>query len=182
MTVKSAAALPCDAQVLMGVRNKPDVLAGQKLLRSDHETPLQQDCATQAARFLPNNKRDDAVVEMEEILNFFMQTRTAEYAATHGWAELLVPFMALPMSRGDRYNCFYAMMAKYSFYDCSRKGLCFQVFRLLVLYHDPELCTFLDTRRIGPELYAQTWVRKPFLHSSIKKMCDSVFSFLLGKL
>jgi hypothetical protein len=33
-----------------------------------------------------------------------------------------------------------------------------QVLRLLVLYHDPELCMFLDTRKIFPEHFAQTWV------------------------
>lgn len=35
----------------------------------------------------------------------------------------------------------------------------FHLFRLLLLYHDPQLCSFLDTKRITPEKYAAPWVR-----------------------
>ncbi len=34
----------------------------------------------------------------------------------------------------------------------------YHLFRLLLLYHDPELCSFLDTRKITPDMYAHVWV------------------------
>jgi hypothetical protein len=34
----------------------------------------------------------------------------------------------------------------------------YHLFRLLLLYHDPELCSFFDTRKITPDLYAHAWV------------------------
>lgn len=33
----------------------------------------------------------------------------------------------------------------------------FLLFRFLLLYHDPELCAFLDKSDMGPELYCSSW-------------------------
>ncbi len=46
-----------------------------------------------------------------------------------------------------------------NFRGCVRDGRPFDLFRLLLLYHDPQLCSFLDTRKITPDLYAKRWVR-----------------------
>ncbi len=42
--------------------------------------------------------------------------------------------------------------------ECRKNGKPFHLFRLLLQYHDPELCSFLDTRKITPELYSHGWV------------------------
>lgn len=42
--------------------------------------------------------------------------------------------------------------------NCEADGMPFHLFRLLLLYHDPELCTFFDTRKITADLYADLWV------------------------
>ena len=39
-------------------------------------------------------------------------------------------------------------------------GKPFYLFRLLLLYHDPELCSFLDTKKLSPDKYLQPWVRR----------------------
>jgi hypothetical protein len=54
----------------------------------------------------------EAALEMEGILGFYARSRGVEYDSALGWAELLAPFMAVPLSRGDRYNCFYVLMSK----------------------------------------------------------------------
>jgi hypothetical protein len=43
--------------------------------------------------------------------------------------------------------------------DCEADGMPYHLFRLLLLYHDPELCSFFDTRKITSDLYAHIWVR-----------------------
>ena len=43
--------------------------------------------------------------------------------------------------------------------DCKPNGLPFHLFRLLLLYHDPELCSFLDTKKLLPDEYLLPWVR-----------------------
>ena len=44
------------------------------------------------------------------------------------------------------------------FRDCGKNGKAFHLFRLLLQYHDPELCVFLDTKRITPDIFAHVWV------------------------
>lgn len=45
------------------------------------------------------------------------------------------------------------------FRDCVKGGKPFHLFRLLLQYHDPELSSFLDTKRILPDIYCHSWVR-----------------------
>lgn len=42
--------------------------------------------------------------------------------------------------------------------DCVVKGRPFHLYRLLLQYHEPELCSFLDTKKITPDSYAINWV------------------------
>ncbi|KTF75340.1 hypothetical protein cypCar_00038381 [Cyprinus carpio] len=46
--------------------------------------------------------------------------------------------------------------------DCVAKGRPFHLFRLLLQYHEPEFCSFLDTKKITPDSYAISWA-DPFL-------------------
>jgi len=55
--------------------------------------------------------------------------------------------------------------------DCKKNGKPFQLFRLLLQYHDPELCSYLDTRRVTPDLYAMSWVGRM---SSVLHTCQPV--------
>lgn len=43
--------------------------------------------------------------------------------------------------------------------DCKADGQPFHLFRLLLLYHDPGLCSFFDTMKLAPEDYLLPWVR-----------------------
>lgn len=43
--------------------------------------------------------------------------------------------------------------------------ICFRLFRLLLLYHHPRLCRFLDQYQLQPELYATPWFLTLFSNS-----------------
>lgn len=45
---------------------------------------------------------------------------------------------------------------------CIPNGRPFDLFRLLLLYHDPQLCSFLDTRKLTPDYYANSWFNSLF--------------------
>lgn len=57
------------------------------------------------------------------------------------------------------------------------------LFRLLLLYHEPELCSFLDSHKIAPNLYTQNWVSKPLnvmkISLTLNTLCFSSFHCLL---
>jgi hypothetical protein len=50
--------------------------------------------------------------------------------------------------------------------QCHFNGVAMHLFRLLLLYHEPELCSFLDSHKIAPNLYTQKWVNNPPLFIS----------------
>ena len=42
--------------------------------------------------------------------------------------------------------------------ECTKDGKPFHLFRLLLQYHDPELCSFLDSKKMTADSYTQKWV------------------------
>lgn len=66
------------------------------------------------------------------------------------------------MPKSTTYNLFEAIRDTYIPHSCHTDGNAFHILRLLLLYHDPELCSFLDTKRITPDLYCLTWFQSLF--------------------
>lgn len=58
------------------------------------------------------------------------------------------------LPRSCVYNLFEAIYEKY----IPRHVDSFHLLRLLILYHDPQLCNFLDTKKVTADLFAKTWV------------------------
>jgi hypothetical protein len=79
------------------------------------------------------------------------------------------------MSRGAIFNAFYALISKYLpsiFNDLELENLraLFRLFRLMLVYHDPQLSAHLEEAGIQPELYATHW----FLTLFAAGGCDSL--------
>lgn len=94
--------------------------------------------------------------DLESVLTFHRKSLgvMGKYERTNGWVELLLPLIALKLPRSDTYALFQAIHSRYV--PCNNNA--FHLFRLLLLYHDPQLCSFLDTKRITPDMYAAPWV------------------------
>jgi hypothetical protein len=90
--------------------------------------------------------------------NIFIFQSDDLYEKDNGWLEILHPLLTLKLKRNELYNLFSAILNRYIPRDCVRNGSPYHLFRLLLLYHDPELCAFLDTKKITPDSYAHLWV------------------------
>lgn len=101
-------------------------------------------------------------LDVESVITFFCKSRNITYNLCLRWTDLLKPFLVLRLPRSDLYNCFYAVMNKYIARDCVPRGRPFHLFRLLLQYHEPELCSFLDTKKITPDTYALNWLGSLF--------------------
>jgi hypothetical protein len=88
---------------------------------------------------------------------------TNKHIRNHPVFSTQAPFWLIGLtSREDVYTCYEAFIAKMlpnTFTDNEFGGLqcVFTLFRLLTLYHDPQLGRFLDQHDMGPELYASSW-------------------------
>ncbi|XP_033641128.1 TBC1 domain family member 23-like isoform X2 [Asterias rubens] len=129
--------------------------------------------------------------DLESVITFFCKSKSATYAHNNGWLDVLGPLVALRMERADLYNCFYAVMSKYVPRDTSKDSKMFQLFRLLLMYHEPQLCNFLDTKKIFPDAYTSVWFSSLFssncslevlqiMWSLYFLQADSFLSFFLG--
>lgn len=127
---------------------------------------LRQDCHN-FIETLGNEEVDKISVlsDLESILTFYCKNRNLKYETNNGWIETLIPILSLKLKRTDTYNLFETIRDTYIPKDNIKHGNVYHVFRLLVLYHDPELCAVLDTCKITPETYSLSWFQSLFAGS-----------------
>lgn len=54
--------------------------------------------------------------------------------------------------------------------DYERSTQAYHLLRLLIQYHDPELCSILDSRKVTPDLYVKDWFSSLFARSCPSKV------------
>lgn len=121
----------------------------------------------------------------ESVLTHFSQTYSIPFVPGNGWIQLLSTLYIVlrPTDREDLY--LYFISVYHRFIASGTKGslhAC-NAFRLLLQYHEPELCNFLDSHKLGPEMYAKTWFDSLFAshlsNDALPAMWD--IYFLLGE-
>ncbi|KAM3933300.1 TBC1 domain family member 23 isoform 2-T2 [Leptodactylus fuscus] len=158
-------------KIALNVAGKGDSLAAwDGSLDLPEQSVIHQDCQNLIEQLtVPEERKPIILQDMESVVTFYCKSRNVKYHENFSWLYLLKPLVDLNMSRSDLYNCFYAIMNKYIPRDCYKKGKPFHLFRLLLQYHEPELCSFLDTKKITPDLYALNWFGSLFAyHCSVE--------------
>ncbi|XP_031632147.1 TBC1 domain family member 23 [Contarinia nasturtii] len=151
-------------QICLDVRYKNDQMAlFNEIFDLPFQTELRNDCSVFVDK-LGNDEEDklSVVSDLESILTFYCKNRCLKYESQNGWIELLLPVLSLKLSRSYTYNLFEAIRDTYIPKGCVKNGNVFHLFRLLILYHDPELCSMLDTKKITPDLYSMSWFQSLF--------------------
>ncbi|XP_077336326.1 TBC1 domain family member 23 isoform X2 [Lithobates pipiens] len=124
---------------------------------------------------VPEDRKTSVLQDVESVVTFYCKSRNVKYQEDVSWIHLLQPLVDLNLPRSDLYNCFYAIMNKYIPRDCYKKGKPFHLFRLLLQYHEPELCSFLDTKKITPDLYALNWLGSLFAYHCTVEVTQAIW-------
>lgn len=74
------------------------------------------------------------------------------------WASVLIILHFPLRKRREIETWILTGVSHVHFRDCVPNGRPFHLYRLLLQYHEPELCSFLDTKKITPDSYAINWV------------------------
>lgn len=151
-------------QICLDVRYKNDQMAlFNEIFDLPFQTDLRNDCSIFVDK-LGNDEEDklSVVSDLESILTFYCKNRCLKYESQNGWIELLLPVLSLKLSRSYTYNLFEAIRDRYIPKGCVKNGNVFHLFRLLLLYHDPELCSMLDTKKITADQYSMSWFQSLF--------------------
>lgn len=146
------------------VTHKTDALAHfDEIYDLPFQKLLRQDCQN-FVDTLGNDELEQVGVlsDLESILTFYCKNRNLKYESKNGWTETLLPILSLKLKRSETYNLFEAIRDTYIPKENIKHGNVYHVFRLLILYHDPELCAVLDTCKITPEMYSMSWFQSLF--------------------
>ncbi|XP_046893006.1 TBC1 domain family member 23 isoform X4 [Hypomesus transpacificus] len=119
------------------------------------------------------------VSDVESVITFYCKSRNIAFTPDLAWPHLLKPLLGLQLTRSELYNCFYAIMNKYIPRDCVSKGRPFHLYRLLLQYHEPELCSFLDTKKVTPDSYAIDWLGSLFASHCPPEVTQAIWDIYL---
>uniref|UniRef100_A0A3P9JE06 TBC1 domain family member 23 n=1 Tax=Oryzias latipes TaxID=8090 RepID=A0A3P9JE06_ORYLA len=128
---------------------------------------------------IPEEERKEIVSDVESVITFYCKSRNITFSPELSWPHLLKPLLGLQLPRSDLYNCFYAIMNKYVPRDCVQKGRPFHLFRLLLQYHEPELCSYLDTKKITPDSYSMSWMGSLFSSHCLPEVTQTLWDSYL---
>ncbi|XP_077985076.1 TBC1 domain family member 23-like [Glandiceps talaboti] len=151
-------------KICLNVAGKGDSLASfDGIFDMLEQDTLRHDCRDFVDKF--NNSEEEKLSlasDLESVITYYCKCRDVTYCHGNGWLEIVGAFITLNLERSDLYNCFYALMSKFIPRDIKKESKSFNLFRLLLLYHEPELCNFLDTKKITPDMYAKQWLGSLF--------------------
>ncbi|UJR33379.1 hypothetical protein I4U23_020827 [Adineta vaga] len=160
-------------------------LSQQNIIREDISRLLQ---SSQLDKDLFTTKTDD----IEAVITYYCKKHNETYEKGNGWIEIFKPLVTLNyQDRSELYALFSNIRNRYIPRDCEADGMPYHLFRLLLLYHDPELCSFFDTRKITSDLYAHIWIRSLYagscplnialpLWDAYFQQADQFFAFFLA--
>ncbi|KAF1331430.1 Tbc1 domain family member related, partial [Globisporangium splendens] len=174
---------------LLGVARSERLYLDQSILQVEEDLENQKVISADAIRTRGNDpyfKQPETVELVTKILTYYCKCRNIRYK--QGMNEVLAPFLILerdpPMPEGIVFQCFYAMIDKFLpqvFVDREFKSLqcSFQLYRLLMLYHDPKLCHYLDQHDMTPELYVTPWFMTLFARNLQPELVFMLWDFFL---
>ncbi|KAH1027647.1 hypothetical protein HUJ05_001120 [Dendroctonus ponderosae] len=151
-------------QICLDVRDKGNQLDHfDEVYDLPNQNILREDCKNFVSN-LGNDEEDkiQVISDLESIITFYCKSRNMSYSRHNGWIEILLPILTLKVPKSTTYNLFEAIRDTFIPQSCEKNGNAFHILRLLLLYHDPELCSFLDTKRITPEHYCLAWFQSLF--------------------
>ncbi|XP_050297938.1 TBC1 domain family member 23 [Anthonomus grandis grandis] len=151
-------------QICLDVRDKENQLEHfNEVYDLPNQALLREDCKNFVSN-LGNDEEDkiQVISDLESIITYYCKSRNITYSRNNGWIEILLPLLTLKVPKSVTYNLFEAIRDTFVPQISGKDGNAFHILRLLLLYHDPELCSFLDTKRITPEDYCLSWFQSLF--------------------
>lgn len=174
---------------MLGVTRTERLFLDQSILQVEEDLENQKVISADACRTRghdPFFRQPETVELIAKLLTYYCKSRGVRYK--QGMNEVLAPFLILerapPMPEGVVFQCFYALIDRFLphvFADREFKSLqcSFQLFRLLLLYHDPALCHYLDQHDMTPELYVTPWFMTLFARSLPADLVFRLWDFFL---
>ncbi|CAH8602672.1 unnamed protein product [Dicrocoelium dendriticum] len=128
---------------------------------------------------LPNSHESDSdqtatsveklTSELESCLTNFARVHSLPYKHEEGWVSIIhVLYSVLkPVDRYDLYGCFVAVCRRFIPIQTQVSSHLSGAFRLMLQYHEPKLCSLMDSLKLDPDVYATIWFRSLFTRANL---------------
>ena len=157
-------------QTFLGVKGRVKVL--EEFFDLPEQSQIRSDCITLVEK-LSNSDTEKLSIrsDLESILTNFSRLYNSPYDSKNGWIELLEALIHLNVKNDVLFKLFESIQLRYivKFYNLAPESQYgtqylqpFHLLRLLLLYHDPELCNLMDTLKVTPDDFASQWFRSLF--------------------
>uniref|UniRef100_A0AC35FQW4 TBC1 domain family member 23 n=1 Tax=Panagrolaimus sp. PS1159 TaxID=55785 RepID=A0AC35FQW4_9BILA len=172
---------------LLGVRNKPDQLIDwDHLYNLNDQAELRKQCQ-KVVENVQNNGGDRerktkvTVPALESMMTLWCKKRKIQNASKVHWTDLMTVLIEMDFDNPTLFNIFYAITTKYIPRDIDESGKTYDLFRLIMQYHDPEICSHLDSLKITPHSYASSWFNSLFSKDLDVKLCLQLWDIYFEK-
>ena len=110
-----------------------------------------------AARQLVEKKSGDLQLQAdaESILTVYHKANDRTFS--ENLSNMLRPIIELNLTRNEKFCVFQTIVEKFVPKQEDDKSVVYDLARLLLLYHDPQLCNHLDSIRISFKDFSQSW-------------------------
>ena len=112
-----------------------------------------------AARLLVETKAGDGDLQLqadaESILTVYLKANGRKFS--ENLSNMLKPIIELNLTRNEKYCVLQTIIEKFLPKQEDITSAVFDLARLLLLYHDPQLCNHLDSVKISFQDFSQSW-------------------------
>ncbi|EYB92723.1 hypothetical protein Y032_0190g1230 [Ancylostoma ceylanicum] len=163
---------------LLGVQNRPNPLDDwDQLYNLNNQVGLRNDCR-KLAKLLDNKK---SVPELESFMTLYCKKRNVDYKKDSGWIVVLEKILKFDLPPEHLFNVFFAFTTKYIPKETKESAQIYDLFRLLLQYHDPQISSHLDSLKYSPYCYASLWFSTILAGSIDDGVCKALWELYIEK-
>ncbi|WKY15899.1 hypothetical protein Q1695_000964 [Nippostrongylus brasiliensis] len=163
---------------LLGVLNRPNPLDDwDQLYNLNNQVGLRNDCR-KLAKLLDNEK---SVPELESFMTLYCKKRNVDYRKDSGWIVVLEKISKFDLPPEHLFNVFFAFTTKYIPKETKDGAQIYDLFRLILQYHDPQVSSHLDSLKCAPYSYANQWFSTVLASSVDDAACRVLWELYIEK-
>ena len=169
-------------KLCLNINNRNNsMLSWDKKLDLQEQEVINTDCKQLIEGLIESGcdlNKEQSLEDVIAVVTFYCKSRAIKYKSDYECMSVLRVLVQMELDCTSLYNCFYAIQSRFiprTDLSASVTEAPYNLLRLLLLYHDPELCNFLDTCRITPEHFTKTWFSSLFTAVCSHDVCCALW-------
>ncbi|VDK80908.1 unnamed protein product [Cylicostephanus goldi] len=114
-------------------------------------------------------------------MTLYCKKRNVDYKKDSGWITVLEKILKFDLPQEHVFNVFFAFTTKYIPKETKESAQIYDLFRLLLQYHDPQISSHLDSLKLPPHTYANPWFSTVLAACVDDEVCKTLWELYIEK-